>query len=246
MIDGDTLEIRGQRIRLHGIDAPESGQSCEDEHGKSYRCGQRATLALADLIGRDTITCWQTDIDQRYGRIVAVCHLGGLDLNAWMVGAGHALAWRKYSWDYVAAETLARRDRKGIWAGRFVDPWDWRRGVRLQKGTRYRPAPETGKSAPTQKKATANKPDYNIKANISRSGARIYHVPGQEYFSTSRNQRHGMRLYPRSNDSERQRKQSHSNREVLNAATRISPGKGEQWFCSEAEARAAGWRRAKR
>jgi len=80
VIDGDTLDIHGQRIRLHGIDAPESGQFCEKE-GKQYRCGQRAALALVDKIGRATVRCEQRDID-RYKRIVAVCSLGNVDLNA--------------------------------------------------------------------------------------------------------------------------------------------------------------------
>ena len=129
VIDGDTLEIRGQRIRLFGIDAPESGQSCTDADGKSYRCGQRATQALSDRIGRSPVTCHQHDTD-RYRRMVAVCMLGSLDLDAWMVLNGHALAYRKYSTGYVAQETIARHEKRGIWAGDFVAPWDWRRAQR--------------------------------------------------------------------------------------------------------------------
>jgi endonuclease YncB( thermonuclease family) len=72
MIDGDTIEIHGQGIRLHGIDTPEDGQTCDDASGKPYRCGQVAALALADKIGAGTVACEQRDTD-RYGRIVAVC-----------------------------------------------------------------------------------------------------------------------------------------------------------------------------
>ena len=129
VIDGDTLEIHGQRIRLHGIDAPESGQSCKDASGIPYLCGQRAALALADRVGRGTVTCRQQDTD-RYGRIVAVCHLGALDLGLWMVANGHALSYRRYSTDYVEQEEFARHTRRGFWAGSFIAPWDWRRAKR--------------------------------------------------------------------------------------------------------------------
>lgn len=126
VIDGDTIEIHGQRIRLHGIDAPEGGQRCKRD-GRQYRCGQEAALALADKIGRRTVRCQQTDVD-RYGRIVAVCRLGEEDLNAWLVLQGYAVAYRRYSMDYVAAEKIARSQRRGLWAGEFKLPWLWRRG----------------------------------------------------------------------------------------------------------------------
>ena len=129
VIDGDTLEIRDQRIRLFGIDAPESGQSCTDADGQSYRCGQRAAQALADRIGNRPVTCRQRDRD-RYGRMVAVCRTVESDLNAWMVLNGHALAYRKYSRRYVAEESVAKHEQRGLWAGDFVTPWDWRRGQR--------------------------------------------------------------------------------------------------------------------
>ena len=128
-IDGDTVEILGLRIRMHGIDAPESAQTCLDASGRSYGCGQVATNALASMTGRSKVECRVLDMD-RYGRLIAVCHRDGIDLNAWMVRDGHAMAYRRYSTDYISHEDAARSDRIGIWQGRFVAPWDWRRGAR--------------------------------------------------------------------------------------------------------------------
>lgn len=91
VIDGDTIEIHGARIRLNGIDAPESGQLCHDARGTAWRCGQQAALALSDRIGRQVVSCQQTDTD-RYGRVVADCFTGGENLNHWMVREGWALA----------------------------------------------------------------------------------------------------------------------------------------------------------
>lgn len=176
VIDGDTLEIHGQRIRLHGIDAPESGQSCERD-GRQYRCGQQAALALADKIGRATVRCKQRDID-RYQRIVAVCRLGNIDLNAWMVRQGWAIAYRQYSLDYVDDENAAQAARSGMWAGRFVEPANWRRGDRLQS------ANETTADA------------CQIKGNINRNGGRIYHVPGaRDYGPTHIDESKGERWF---------------------------------------------------
>jgi endonuclease YncB( thermonuclease family) len=126
VIDGDTIEIHGQRIRLYGIDAPESGQLCQKPTGKRWRCGQQASFALADRIGRTIVNCRPRDRD-RYGRIVAVCFKGNGDLSRWMVANGWAVAYRRYSLDYVANEDAARLGRINIWSGSFEMPWDWRR-----------------------------------------------------------------------------------------------------------------------
>jgi len=129
VIDGDTLEVRGQRIRLHGIDAPESRQICIRADDTSLRCGQQAALALSDRIGRQQVSCRVRDTD-RYGRAIAVCVQDGSDLNEWMVQQGWAVAYRRYSRDYIPAEEDARRSRRNIWSGQFDMPWNWRRAQR--------------------------------------------------------------------------------------------------------------------
>ena len=125
VIDGDTIDIHGKRIRLHGIDAPESRQECTRSDGERWRCGQQAALALADKVGRGTVRCEMRDRD-RYGRFVAVCFRAAEDLNRWLVANGWAVAYRRYSMDYAADEKSARQSSLNIWAGEFMMPWEWR------------------------------------------------------------------------------------------------------------------------
>ena len=127
VIDGDTIEIHAKRIRLHAIDAIESRQKCLLPNGEEWRCGTDAANALAEKIGRSPVECHVNDKDQ-YGRFVAKCYQQDEDLNAWMVASGWAVAYRQYGRDYVAQETEAKAAKRGIWASRFIMPWDWRRG----------------------------------------------------------------------------------------------------------------------
>jgi endonuclease YncB( thermonuclease family) len=125
VIDGDTIDIHGRRIRLFGVDAPESSQTCSDEQGMTYRCGQRAAQALDDRISGGVVACEPQDRD-RYGRVVAICRAHGEDLSALMVRLGWALAFRRYSERYVPVEDLAKNGKAGIWRGEFTPPWEWR------------------------------------------------------------------------------------------------------------------------
>lgn len=134
VIDGDTLEIHGSRIRLHGIDAPERSQTCRERDGSAWRCGQAAALSLADKIGRTSVLCEHLDTD-RYGRVIARCFSNREDLNKWMVGEGLAVAYRQYSSDYVADENQAQEAKKGIWRTTFDMPWEWRKGARTSEGS---------------------------------------------------------------------------------------------------------------
>ena len=208
VIDGDTIEVASARVRLFGVDAPESAQNCL-QGIRRWSCGEQATRALAGRIDGRSVACEERDRD-RYGRIVAVCRYSGQDVNAWLVREGWAMAYRRYSMAYVGEEASARRAKRGLWRGEFVPPWDWRRGDRLNepsRGDRVTATPDAPRVA------ARDRGGCNIKGNISHnSGKRIYHMPGDR-------------------DYER---------------TRISTSRGERYFCSEVEARAAGWRRAGR
>jgi len=192
VIDGDTIDVSGQRIRIHGIDAPEGRQTCL-RGGVEWLCGQEAAKAIRVMIRGSEVTCQTIDKD-RYGRLVSKYYADGKDLGGALVEQGLALAYRRHSKDYTGAEATAKAAQGGLWSGEFVAPWDWQRGKRLVDT----PANHNG--------------DCAIKGNISRSGERIYHVPEGCYY----------------------------------ARTKISRAKGERMFCSEDEAREAGWRRSRR
>lgn len=166
IIDGDSLEIAGRSIRLDGIDAPEVTQTCT-EAGREIRCGRAATRHLRRLIAGRIVTCTGDETD-RYDRLIARCRAGMVDLNAAMVRDGHALAFRRYSQAYIAEETAARRTRAGLWAGRFVPPWEHRAGV----------WESSAQEAP--------RPSCPIKGNISRDGTRIFHAPGSSSYARTR------------------------------------------------------------
>ena len=125
VIDGDSLRAGSEEIRLHGIDAPEYRQSCEDRSGRSYACGKRAAQHLRKLVGTSPVSCKVIDTD-RYERTIGVCSVGATELNEAMVEAGWAVAYSRHSLSYMSTESAARRARRGIWQGRFASPEDWR------------------------------------------------------------------------------------------------------------------------
>lgn len=125
VIDGDTLQMGSERVRLHGIDAPESEQRCTD----GWQAGRAATRALVGLVAGGAPSCEKKTTD-RYGRTVAVCWVNGQDIGAAMVRSGQAWAYVKYSSQYVREETLAKAERLGVHARACMQPADFR----AQKG----------------------------------------------------------------------------------------------------------------
>ena len=173
IIDGDTFVIAGERIRLDGIDAPETRQTCT-RNGRRWACGKAATRAVRQLVGRNQVRCEISGRD-KYGRAIAACFAAGRDLQQELVRQGLALACRKYSARYVPDEDAARDEGCGLWSGEFVEPWRWRkerRGAGSRAGQRPHPA---------------RNPDSSclIKGNISDRG-RIYHVPGGYHHERTR------------------------------------------------------------
>jgi endonuclease YncB( thermonuclease family) len=189
VVDGDTIDVNGQRIRLEGIDAPETAQSCSDRNGGTWPCGHAATRALAALLANADVACDSRGND-KYGRLLAVCFADGRDINAEMVKSGFAWAFVRYSTSYVAEEAAARAAHIGVWQGPAEAPWDFR-----HQGW------QTAEVSAPQGCA--------IKGNISHKG-QIYHMPWSPWYDK----------------------------------VKIDPSRGERWFCSEAEAQAAGWRPA--
>lgn len=191
VIDGDTFDVAGSRIRLFGIDAPEQGQTCTSKQGRKWRCGSWVSAVVTHRFEGRPARCVAVDTD-RYGRTVARCYVGGRDVAKLLVEDGLAFAYRRYSMDYDLDEKGAAVRAAGLHDSQFQAP------------AAFRQARTTGPTAPSAACA--------IKGNISTKGERIYHSPGQRHYDR----------------------------------TRISRDKGERWFCSAADARAAGWRAARR
>ncbi|CTP91555.1 succinoglycan biosynthesis protein [Xanthomonas translucens pv. arrhenatheri] len=181
--DGDTLTVAKQRIRLWGIDAPESAQQCTTKDGRAWLCGRRSAAALDGYVLDKAVRCQPKDTD-RYGRVVAECFVQGQSVNRWMVSSGWAAAYRQYATAFIADEADARQQRRNLWQGPFQMPADYRRGKREQT------ARQTPVAAPPMPGGC------RIKGNISRQGKKIYHVPGQrDYERTSIDLSHGERMF---------------------------------------------------
>lgn len=125
VMDGDTIRIGEERIRLKGIDAPESAQSCQRTDGSEWRCGTASTQALSNLIAGRAVRCEMQGKD-RYNRSLGTCWLGDIDINGWMVSHGWAVAYRRYSIRYISNEDDARLNQRNLWSGAFEMPWQWR------------------------------------------------------------------------------------------------------------------------
>lgn len=163
VVDGDTLHVGTERVRLSGVDAPELSQLCGPA-GRQIQCGKLAARWLSARIERRRVECAVSARD-RYGRLVALCRLDGRDIGAALVGAGWATAYRRYSMAYVGVEARARGARLGIWATGFEPPADYRRDRRVAAGAA--PAPD---------------PMCPIKGNVNAKGERIYHLPGSRAY----------------------------------------------------------------
>lgn len=125
--DGDSLTLDGERIRLAGIDAPERGQTCRLD-GAGRACGEAARDHLVALIAGRPVECDWTKLD-KYGRRLARCRAGGVDLAAAMVRDGWAVAYGAHERE----EADARAARRGLWAGTFERPEDFRRAERAHR-----------------------------------------------------------------------------------------------------------------
>ncbi|MBX3549075.1 MAG: DUF4236 domain-containing protein [Xanthobacteraceae bacterium] len=196
VVDGDSIIINGLQIRLEGIDAPEAEQVCTGAKGERWSCGITAAQRLAGLVKGEVVTCKKIGTD-RYARVLAICSLkGGTELNAWLVREGLAVAFLRYSMRYVAVEREAKAARRGLWAGSFDLPWDWRAGNRqpiaAPPGLLQQPAP-----------ATRPRTECTIKGNINSRGEKIYHVPGSKWYNrTQINERNGERWFCSVDDAE--------------------------------------------
>ena len=189
MLDADTLVMAGQKIRLHGVDAPESRQTCVAGAAREFACGERATEFARTAFDGAQATCLPRGTS--YDRIVATCHVNGADMGRVLVRAGWAVAATRYSQAYIDDEAFASDQGWGMHTSRHLSPHEFRR---------HR---VTGVTPPDAA--------CRIKGNISASG-RIFHSPGQQYYSR----------------------------------TTIRVDEGERWFCTPSEARAAGFRAARR
>jgi endonuclease YncB( thermonuclease family) len=187
VVDGDTIIIGATRVRLEGIDAPETAQTCGHRWLGWWACGTAAAAHLARLLGDWPVSCSPRGHD-KYGRMLAVCFAEGRDINAMMVRQGYAWAFVRYSASYVREEAQARAEGLGIWQGEATPAWEFR----------------ARRWAAAEGQAPAG---CAIKGNVTRNG-RIYHMPWSPWY----------------------------------AQIRMEPDKGKRWFCSEAEALAAGWR----
>lgn len=213
--DGDTLQLEGITHHLNGINAPERDQACLDEHGGLWACGAEARDRLTEYIGTRAVRCEDQGADRSYRqRRIGICSVEGetTSINRWLVQEGMALNFDPYARArFQLDQDDARQNRRGLWSGCFVAPWDlryWRKGT----------APLLGSCPDAAIARKALFPDHaemppgcSIKGHIAVR-ARVTGYPGIYHLEGCRSYR--------------------------------TVQKVNRWFCSEEDARAAGFRKA--
>jgi len=182
--DGDRVQIGNTRIRLGGIDAPSVDQLCLNTKGERWTCGVAARDALAHHTANQSWTCHVLRTDHR-GLAVAHCEVNGEDIQKWLVRSGWALAYVKFSHDYVADEKAAREAKAGMWQGAFIAPWDWR--VRNKKtailGATKLPPNAHAVLTASASGPVAPSPDCTIKGNVNSAGECIFHTKKSRWYA---------------------------------------------------------------
>jgi endonuclease YncB( thermonuclease family) len=235
--DGDTVRVRLDsgpiNVRLHAVDTPELGQPW----GREARDALARRLPAGRAVQLDV-----TDQSDGYGRVVARVLVDGIDLNAWLVRAGHGFVYRQYAGaedrDLCRLEHQARLARDGLWGlppQRRVAPWEWRRNKRGA------PRPYTDWSRETAE---------NCRANFRRTPDRMTTPDGGAFPVAAFTSAPPMSQAPRpgcdiKGNISGNGRIYHLPGGAYYARTRIDESRGERWFCSESEARAAGWRPAR-
>lgn len=296
VIDGDTIEIRGERIRILDVDALESAQPCTGPDGSEWRCGQQAALALSDWIAARIVTC-ETAGKDKYNRWLARCTVSGQDVAAWLAANGWAVPYRNCKCEVVRdAADRAKAGKLNIWSGTFMMPWEWRAQqanaapdiiepsaswrdqlTRIGDGggmvylmdillgglgaglvlvlylivraARRRPSRNGGNvSYAFPRRGRFKLPSQYLISSVILLAAVVLYLWRPEIF-----QLQGLVPQASSGSCNIKGNISVSGERIYHlphnryySETVIDESRGESWFCSEAEARAAGWRPAKR
>jgi hypothetical protein len=182
VIDGDTIDVGTDRIRLHAIDAPEIDQTCETRNGNLFACGIWARTQVHERFQGRVATCDPLDVD-RYGRIVAQCRVAGEDMGWVIVSEGWALAFRRYGMDYDLVEKATLITARGL------------HGVRMVTPAQHRMVRDKG--------LFPADPRCSIKGNISPNG-KVFHVRGQHFYRRTRiNEAQGERWFCSVSDAQK-------------------------------------------
>jgi endonuclease YncB( thermonuclease family) len=187
VIDGDTADVGGVRVRLEGIDAPEKNQTCVNARGREWDCGRVASRRLQQLMTGAEVRC-EGDGKDDYGRLLGTCSVGVQNTNARMIRDGLAWAFVKYSSAYAGVEKEARQARRGVFEVVNLPPWEFR-------AEQWKAPQENGASDVARR--------CRIKGNVSSKGLQIYHVPGQrDYDRVKIDERHGERWFCSESEAE--------------------------------------------
>lgn len=181
VVDGDSLSLSGQSVRLFGIDAPEGEQTCIRE-STTWACGEESANQLRLMIANNRVECRGQGNDD-YGRIVAVCWANGYELNKTMVRQGWATAFQRYSDAYAADETMAKAEHRCIWTSTFELPEQYRLGHQAPQRERQISFRSQPRRAPP---VSSSFQGCVIKGNRNRKGQWIYHLPGMPYYDVTR------------------------------------------------------------